>query len=239
VWVNRLLKKSKPFPNQNTSITPQATALIIDTTYFSQFGLMVFRSANLKKNLLWYEVARESNEMYQKGIQELIDNGWIIQAIVADGKPGISSLFPHIPFQLCQFHQFQIITRYIFKKPKLKAGIELREIMFSLKETDRISFEYWVNQWHMKWKNFLSEKTEDLFSGKKVFTHQRLRQAFFSLRRNLPLLFTFEKHYKDFLIPNTTNSLDGYFSHLKSKLSVHKGASKQTQLKLISNLIFE
>ncbi|MCK4517759.1 hypothetical protein KAT92_03225 [Candidatus Babeliales bacterium] len=199
---------------------------------------MVFRSAGLKKNLLWYEVVHESNERYRKGVQELMDDGWIIQAIVADGKPGISKLFTDIPFQLCQFHQFQTITRYISKKPKLKAGIELREIMFRLKETDQVSFEYWVSQWHTKWKNFLSEKTEDLFSGKKVFTHQRLRQAFFSLQRNLPSLFTYEKYHNDFLIPNTTNSLDGYFSHLKSKLSVHKGASKQTQLKLISNLIF-
>lgn len=217
---------------------PQATVLIIDTTYFNQFGLMVFRSASLKKNLLWYEVAHESNERYRRGIQELIDDGWIIQAIVADGKPGIGSLFPNIPFQLCQFHQFQTITRYISKKPKLKAGVELREIMFRLKETDQASFEYWVNQWHMRWEDFLSEKTEDIITGGKVFTHQRLRQAFFSLRRNLPLLFTHERYCKNFLIPNTTNSLDGYFSHLKSKLSVHKGASKQTQLKLISNLIF-
>jgi len=51
-------------------------------------------------------------------------------------------------------------------------------------------------------------------------------------------LFTFEQHLPSISIPNTTNSLDGYFGHLKAKLNVHRGASKETQLKIISSLIF-
>ncbi|QQS58949.1 hypothetical protein IPN35_05180 [Candidatus Peregrinibacteria bacterium] len=43
-------------------------AVIDDTTYFEQFGLMVFRSACLKKNLLWYEVKHATNNLYRKGI---------------------------------------------------------------------------------------------------------------------------------------------------------------------------
>jgi hypothetical protein len=82
--------------------------------------------------------------LYKKGIQELIDDGFKILAIVAD----VHKLFPKIPFQLCQFHQFQIVTKYISKKPKLGVGKELRELMFLLKETDRTSFEYWLNQWY-------------------------------------------------------------------------------------------
>lgn len=212
--------------------------LAIDTTYFKTFGLMLFRAVNLKVNLLWYEVPHESNEFYRRGIQELIDNDWKVLAIVADGKPGLKQLFPHIPFQLCQFHQFQTVTRYISKKPKLEASKELRDIMFFLKETDRLSFEFWLDEWHEKWKEFLGERTENIITGKKTFTHKRIRQAFRSLKRSLPYLFTFEDHFREFKIPNTTNSIDGYFSHLKSKLSVHRGASKSTQLKLISALIF-
>ena len=222
----------------NLERTPQKVILIIDTTYLEQLGLMVFRSANLKKNLLWLEVSHETNELYRQGIQELMDGGWIIEAIVADGKPGIGNLFPQIPFQLCQFHQFATVTRYISKNPKLLASQELRELMFLLKETDEVSFTYWLNQWHERWKDFLSEKTVHPITRRKAYTHKRLRSAFHSIKRNLHLLFTFERNLPKLSIPTTTNSLDGYFSHLKDKLRVHRGASRETQLKLIGKLIF-
>ena len=237
-WVNVHLKKEVKFRGKNTKIKPQKIVLIVDTTYFRQFGLMVFRASNLKKNLLWKIVGNETNEDYRSGIQELLDDGWEILGIVADGKPGLGKLFPDIPFQLCQFHQFQRVTQLISKNPKLKAGQEFREIMFDLKQTDRASFEFWLTQWHEKWKEFLAEKTVDILTGKYHFTHQRLRQAFFSVRRNLDPLFTFQFHSKLIQIPNTTNSLDGYFTHLKEKLAVHHGASKNTQINLISRLIF-
>ena len=238
-WVNERLAKCESFSKGiNTGLLPQTTVIIIDTTYLEQFGLMVFRSADLRKNLLWYKVSHETNDLYRRGIEELIAPGWIIKAIVADGKPGLSKLFPQIPFQLCQFHQFAAITRYISKKPKLIASIELRQLMFLLKETDEASFTYWLNQWHGKWRDFLNEKTINPITQKSSYTHKRLRSAYRSLQRNLPFLFTFERNIPDLHIPTTTNSLDGYFSHLKSKLSVHRGASKKTQLKLIQKLIF-
>ena len=210
----------------------------MDTTYFKQFGLMVFRASNLKKNLLWKIVEHESNQEYFSGIQELINDGWEILGIVADGKPGLGKLFPDIPFQLCHFHQFQRVTQLISKNPKLEASQEFRIIMFDLKQSDFVSFKYWIEKWEKKWKKFLAEKTVDIFTGKSHFTHKRLRSAFFSVRRNLDHLFTFQYHSKILQIPNTTNSIDGYFSHLKSKLSVHRGASKKTQILIISELIF-
>ena len=217
---------------------PQKIILIVDTTYFEQFGLMVFRASNLKKNLLWYIVSHETNEKYRQGIQFLIDKGWEIEMLIADGKPGLGKLFPEIPFQLCQFHLFQTVTRYISKKPKLEAGKELRSIMFELKRTDRESFEYWINQWHQRWKEFLNERSENFITGKKKYTHLRLRQAYNSIKRALPYIFTNHKFLPTQRVCSTTNSLDGYFSHLKSKLSVHRGASKNTQIKIISALIF-
>ena len=237
-WVNERLKKQTIYSGKNLGITPHKIVLVIDTTYFRQFGLMVFRASNLRKNLLWKIVDHETNEGYRSGIQELINDGWEIVAIVADGKPGLCKLFPDIPFQLCQFHQFMTVTRYISKNPKLEASQEFRQIMFDLKQTDRASFEFWINQWHKKWQSFLAEKTIDPVTQKTTFTHQRLRQAFFGVRRNLDMLFTLQSHSEEIQIPNTTNSLDSYFGHLKSKLSVHRGASLETQINLISQLIF-
>lgn len=238
-WVNAELGKAKyQSKGKNTSIPLSKIVLIIDTTYFKQFGLMVFRAANLKQNLLWYEVVHETNELYRQGIQELVDDGWQIEAIIADGKPGLARLFPDIPFQLCHFHQFAVVTRYISKKPKLIASQKLRQLMFLLKETDQASFEYWLKEWCSQWQDFLNEQTINPFTNKKTYTHQKLRKAYYSLKRNLPLLFTFEGRLPKINIPTTTNSLDGYFGHLKDKLRVHRGTSKETQLKLIEQLIF-
>lgn len=238
VWVNRCLKRQAVSGSKHPGLRPQTIDLIIDTTYFEQFGLMVFRAANLKANLLWYEVGHENNGLYRQGIAELLADGWSIRVVVADGKPGLRRLFPEIPFQLCQFHQCQTVTRYISKKPKLAAGKELRELMFLLTETDRSSFEHWLEKWHGKWKEFLAEKTLHPETKKSCFTHRRLRQAYFSLTRNLDNLFAFEEFLPAVRVPNTTNSLDSYFGHLKEKLAVHRGASRETQLKLIASLIF-
>ena len=85
------------------------------------------------------------------------------------------------------------------------------------------SFFYWLENWYEVWKDFLKEKTENPLTGKSHFTHRRLRNAYFGLRRNLDVLFTFQYHSKTIKIPNTTNSLEGYFTHLKNKLAVHQG----------------
>lgn len=237
-WINKELEKVNIGSNKNKKISPQKIVLVVDTTYFKHFGIMLFRAENLGKNLLWYQIDHETNDLYREGIQELLDDEWNIAAIVADGKPGLGRMFPDIPFQMCQFHMFQIITRYISRKPKLEAGKELRELLFLLTETDKQSFQKWLEDWHERWKNFLVEKTVDPFTGKSAFTHKRLRSAYNSLKRNLDVLFTFQFHSQELQIPNTTNSIDGYFSHLKAKLNVHRGASSETQIKLISSLIF-
>lgn len=236
--MNQSLQKEASLRGKNTELKPQKIVLIADTTYFNQFGLMVFRASNLRKNLLWKITDHETNEQYAAGIQELLADGWEILGIAADGKPGLGKLFPEIPFQLCHFHQFQRITQLISKNPKLEASQYLRQIMFDLKQTDRDSFEYWLNQWYDVWKDFLKERTVDPFNGKSHFTHRKLRTAYFGLRRNLDALFTCQYHSKILQIPNTTNSLDGYFTHLKNKISVHQGASKNTQINLISQIIF-
>jgi len=198
---------------------------------------MVFRAANLKENLLWYIVNNETNEKYREGIQYLIDQNWTIEMLIADGKPGLAKLFPEIPFELCNFHIFQNVTRSTTKNPKLEAGIELRNIMFRLKETDELSFKFWIQEWSEKWSDFLKEKTFNPITNKEYYTHPRLRKARRSINTAIPYLFTYQRLKLDKKY-NTTNSLDGYFSHLKSKLSVHRGASKITQIKIISKLIF-
>lgn len=216
---------------------PGETVLIIDTTYFGRsFGVMVFRCAWRHKNLSWRFVEYETVEGYVAGIRELERAGWIIRGIVCDGRRGLFKAFPGIPMQMCHFHQVQIVTRYITRRPKLSAGKELRKIVLLLKETDEASFSFWLKEWHEKWKDFLGEKAYDLKSKKYHYIHKRLRSGYRSLKTHLPHLFTFERYFR-LNIPNTTNSLDGAFSHVKEKIRVHRGLKNHRRNKLINQLL--
>lgn len=211
--------------------------IVMDTTYFGKvFSVMVFRCPHRHRNLLWKFLPYETIAEYIAGIEELKRQGWNILGIVCDARRGLVQAFPSIPVQMCQFHQVMIVLRYITRKPKLEAGKELKELVLLLTQTDEVSFRHWLKLWHEKWKEFLSDKTVDPITGRWHFTHKRLRSADRSLETNLPWLYTFE-HHPHLCIPNTTNSLEGTFTHLKSKLSVHSGLRIDRKQKLIEELL--
>lgn len=197
---------------------------------------MVFRDAYQKKNLYWKYVEYETLNDYCGGINYLQNLGWTIKAIVCDGKRGLFKAFENIPVQMCQFHQVAIVTRYITKNPKLDCGRDLKKLIQLLSKTDKESFTGALFDWNNKWKDFLNDKTFNYQTGKFHFTHKRLRSAYKSIKTNLPYLFTWYDNL-ELKIPNTTNSLEGTFSNIKSKLRVHSGLKKYRKIKLIDYLL--
>jgi len=221
--------------------TPNKSAreivLLMDTTFWGRnFGLMLFKDETTKENLLKYYVKSETNALYKKGVDELTSKGFVIKAIVCDGRKGLIKLFDSIPVQMCQFHQAAIIRRYITKNPKLPASIELKSVVDLMKNTDRESFEGALSQWFFKWEHFINERTTNEETGKSFYTHKRLRSAYRSLRTNLPWLFTWYDKL-DLCIPNTTNSIDGHFADLKNKLRNHNGLSPERKRKFIDGFL--
>lgn len=209
----------------------------MDTTYWGDnFGAMLFKDALTKENLLKYYVKFETNILYKKGIEELKSNGFEIVAIVCDGRRGLINSFSNIPVQMCQFHQAAIVRRYITKKPRLPASIELMEIVSMMKQTDKESFEGALKLWYQKWKSFLDERILNEETGKSHYAHKRLRSAYRSLKTNLPWLFTWYDNI-ELNIPNTTNALEGHFADLKNKLRNHNGLSLTRKKKFIDGFI--
>ena len=205
----------------------------MDTTYWGRsFGVMLFKDAYTKENLLKYYVKAETNTLYIRGINELKKQGFEIVGIVCDGRKGLLQSFGKTPVQMCQFHQSAIIRRYITKKPKLPASIELKELVAMIKMTDKESFEEGLELWFVKWELFLNERTTNIETGKSHYTHKRLRSAYRSLKSNLKWLFTWYD-YLELNIPNTTNAIDGHFSDLKNKLRNHNGLSLTRKRKFI------
>ncbi len=107
---------------------------------------MLFKDAITKENLLKYYVKNETNLLYKDSIKELQSKGYRIIAIVCNGRKGLLSSFNNIPVQMCQFHQAAIIRRYITKKPRLQASIELNQVVRLMAKTDKESFEGALNE---------------------------------------------------------------------------------------------
>ena len=79
--------------------------VVMDTTYFSDIGVMVFKNSLDGKILYVKIVGSETVRGYVDGVDRIKEMGYSVQAIVADGRRGIFNAFKDIPVQLCQFHQ--------------------------------------------------------------------------------------------------------------------------------------
>jgi len=207
--------------------------VVMDTTYFGRgFGVMVFKNS-LDGVVLYKQYVRyETNALYLSGISEIARRGISIQGIVCDGRQGLFGLFGNIPVQMCQFHQIQIVQRYLTRKPKNQAAIELKKLTLKMTKIHKIDFINSLEQWNLRWSDYLNERSRSPSTGKTYYTHKRLRSAYLSLKRHLPYLFVFEE-YKELMIPNTTNAIDGQFADLKNKLRNHNGLSKERKIRFI------
>ena len=225
---------------EKDAIVPQSTVIITDTTFRGHdYGVCVFRSHDLKRNIWWNEVASERMAHYLYGRQILESQGWKVLAAVVDGRRGFLNVFKDIPVQICQFHQIKQVTKYLTRKPKTDAGKELRALVLTLTKSDEATFAKALEAWHEKWHAFIEEKTvEEFVTGRKkwYYTHKKVRSAYRSLKTNLPHLFTYLK-YPELNMPNTTNDIDGSFSALKKKVAVHHGLRKDRRYKVISQLL--
>lgn len=225
-------------PSQITQ-KPRTVAVIMDVTYFKDWGILVVIDPYAKiaqgENLVIYYAVVEGTEKthdYEVATDTIESMGYSVIMATIDGRRGVRQMLESkgIPVQYCQFHQLMTITQCLTKHPRLPQNIELRAIAFTLSNTDERTFEDALAGWYEKHGEWLKERD----SITKRWSHERTRRAYFSLCRNLPYLFT---HQDDYIqeyaaktgkkIANTTSPLDGRFGAWKDKLIPHRGASKQ------------
>lgn len=219
---------------------PQSTTLACDMTFWGRsYGVIVFRSPLLKKNLWWKESFQETPWIYAEGLAKLRADGWTITGVVIDGKRGIAQVFEHydIPVQYCQFHQMKTMTKYLTRHPQTVAGQELRAFTLTLPYVDENTFRANLMQWYERHYDFLHERSPA--PNKKrgwEYTHRRVRAAYRSLKTNCFRLFTYQR-YPTLKLPNTTNTLDGMFSQIKNRLAVHRGLRRDRRYKIVTEIL--
>lgn len=218
-------------------VPPQKTIIVPDTTFWGRsYGVCVFRSWNLKRNIWWGEVPSERVAHYHYARKILEAKGWRFTAAVIDGRRGLANVFKDIPVQMCHFHQLQTVTKYLTRRPKTDAGKELRALALTLTKANEKTFTTALTAYEKEWKHFLEEKTIVIGLKRPPYTHKNVRSALRSLKTNLPNLFTYQR-FPELNIPNTTNTIDGYFAGLKKKIAPHHGLRRDRRFKVISELL--
>ena len=215
--------------------------IVCDATFYGKrrdkLGTLVFKDILENEVLIWKHIESELVKDYSQLIQELLDLGYTIKAVIIDGKRGLYRALNEYPIQMYHFHQKKTIQRYITRNPRLEAGKELQKIMKSLTKTTEFKFTKKLDVWHNKYQDFLAEKTINSLTLKESYKHKRLLSAYRSLRTNLPYLFIYQK-YTDFKINNTTNAIDGgVFSPMKKLLKIHNGFTKSLKLKMVDDYL--
>lgn len=222
--IQRVLRQYQYNFFQNTE--NKKVIVLMDATYWGRnFGVIVFKDSRTK-HILWRKFISKKETLfdYQQGIQYLENNGFTIYGIVCDGLRGMFKMLSKYRVQLCVFHQYKAVERYLTKHPELPASQELMSIVKLLAHTDKESFIGLFEEWKNRWEKFLNERKKNE-QGKSYFVHKRLRSAYLSINRNMPYLWTWYDNI-EIGIPNTNNALEGQFTDLKSKLRNHNGLSK-------------
>lgn len=219
---------------------PRPVVVVMDVTYFGSWGVLVVIDPNASaadnENLVLYHAFLNGSERsvdYEMALDTLESAGYTILGAAIDGRRGVRELLQarSVPVQHCQFHQLQNVTRYLTRRPYLLPNQTLRSIAMTLTTTTQAQLTADLDDWHTTYGEWLKEK--EASTGR--FAHPRTRQAYFSLRRNIPYLFTYLSPTQQSL-PNTTNALDGRFGVWKDMLRRHRGSSRRLKTKMLQSL---
>jgi len=95
-------------------------------------------------------------------------------------------------------------------------------------------FIKWINRFEERNKDFINQRTYSTDPNSKRkwwYTHKNLRLTFRTLKSSLNNMFFY---LEDNNIPKDTNGLEGEFTHLKTKLNMHRGLSKKRRENFVS-----
>lgn len=245
--IRELLHNFKPKPLDIASMSEERKArirvIVLDTTYFGKTkGVVTALDAHTGELLYFMEIHHsETNNDYYRALRALREAGIEPRACVLDGRKGLAMLLEEegLLIQMCHFHMWQIVRRYLTNSPVLLPNIELKLIMDSFlskhTHTDKNSFSREIINWKQRNLSWLNEKHRNEY-GKLEWTHADTRKAYNAIISHAKWLFTYEK-YPELNIPKTSNIIEGKFGNAKDKLKLHHGYTNEFKIKIFFSLL--
>ncbi len=177
--------------------------ILIDGTYFSNgLCLILYYDHDIRYVQLYRETNKEKMRDIREDLQNLKVLGVDIYSVTCDGHKSILSavarVYPDAIIQRCLVHIKRQVKNYLSEHPKHPG----------------------FKRWYDENQAYINEKSINQETGWDWFTHKNLHLATSLIINAIPNMF----HYlDDSAIPNTTNRLESYFTHLKEKLTLHRG----------------
>lgn len=214
---------------QNVIRSKRNVHLLIDGTYFSNgLCLVLYYDYDIR----YVQLYRYSNKEKYKEIKEDLENikkmGVSVYSITCDGHKSIlkavKKVYPNAEVQRCVVHVKRQAGSWLGQFPKLEISQELLKFsngITSLDTPEKVND--WLvrfHKWYAQNSNFINAQSLNNNTGRMWYTHKHLHAACTHIINAIPHLFTY---INDPEIPKTTNALESYFTHLKEKLTLHRG----------------
>ena len=217
--------------------------LRFDATYFKKFCLLCYQDDEDGYTQLIRFSDGEHYEEIKEDLDNLIKLGIQIESITTDGHKSvlkaIKKSIPYARVQRCLVHIQRMCLLWLTRYPMHIAGQELRQLVLLILKiktnNDRLYWTRQLNKWYERHKEYINEKTYNAETGRYWYTHKLLRRSFFSIKRALPNMFHYLSNSK---IPRTTNGIEGFFSHLKNHLDLHRGLTIKNRTNFIKWYIY-
>ena len=203
--------------------------LLIDGSYFPNgLCLILYYDHNLRYVQLYRETNQEKYTEIKEDLQNLKKLGVDVYSVTCDGHKAIlksiKKVFPNAIIQRCLVHIKRQVRNYLSSKPKLEQSASLLKLSNQITSIKSIEdSNIWLGaffNWYKINHEFINQKTQSQNTGRFWYTHKNLHAAFSLLENAIPNMFNY---LDDEQIPNTTNRIENYFTHLKDKLRMHRG----------------
>lgn len=213
-------------------VVPREINLKCDGKYFGRSGCsLVFKE---RQNIIfWAFFERETYQNYVHCFSRLTQMGYVIKSVTSD-KHGsligaVKTMFPTIYHQYCLVHIQRRCQTLLTQKPETVAGKDLLELVKCINkiktQNEKEIFIKWVERYEKRYESVLKQRSYDTGENKRTwwYTHKNLRLAFNTIKSSLNNMFFY---LEDINIPKDTNGLEAEFTHLRTKLNMHRGLSR-------------
>ena len=217
--------------------------LRMDATYFHQFCILCYQDHDDGYTQLIRFTDGEHYHEIKEDLDNLIKLGVRIESVTTDGHKSIlkaiKKSIPDVVVQRCLVHIQRMCLLWLTRFPKHPAGVELRQLVLMLMriktQNDRIYWAGELQRWYDQHQKYLQDKTINQQTGRYWYTHKLLRRSYFTIKRAMPNMF----HYLvNPAIPSTTNGIEGFFSHLKNHLDLHRGLTIKHRIDFIKWYVY-
>ena len=218
--------------------------LLIDGSYFpGNLCLILYYDHDLRYVQLYRHTNQEKYKEIREDLKNLKKLGVEVYSVTCDGHKAIlkavRKALPEAIIQRCLVHIKRQVKNYLSERPQTEAGVEL--LRLSRQITHIKTYEQ-SNEWllHMKswidsYHDFACEQSHNAETNRQWFKHKNLHAAYQLILNAIPNMFSYLDYPE---IPNTTNRLESYFTHLKEKLTLHRGLRIEAKKNFIKWYLF-